>query len=77
LRAEIAQRQHRIDQLQLALQKAQGGELAEVAKRREQLQSQIQEEQDAIKRAEERLDQLQGGSAPPTTPPPSPTTPPR
>jgi hypothetical protein len=77
LRAEIAQRQHRIDQLQLALQKAQGGELAEVAKRREQLQSQIQEEQDAIKRAEERLDQLQGGSAPPTTPPPSTTTPPR
>jgi hypothetical protein len=77
LRAEIAQRQHRIDQLQLALQKAQGGELAEVAKRREQLQSQIQEEQDAIKRAEERLDQLQGGSAPPTTPPPSPATPPR
>jgi len=78
LRAQIAQRQHKIDELQVALSKAQGGELAEVAKRREQLDAQIQEEQEAIKRAEERLNQLQGGSPPPaTTPPPSTTTPPR
>jgi hypothetical protein len=79
LRAQIAQRQHKIEELQTALSKAQGGELAEVAKRREQLDSQIQEEQEAIKRAEERLNQLQGGSPPPpaTTPPPSTTTPPR
>ena len=78
LRAEIAQRQHKIEELQASLQKAQGGELAEVAKRREQLDAQIQEEQDAIKRAEERLNQLQGGAPPPTTtPPPSTTTPPR
>ena len=78
LRAQIAQRQHKIEDLQTALQKAQGGELAEVAKRREQLDAQIQEEQEAIKRAEERLNQLQGGPpAPVTTPPPSTTTPPR
>ncbi len=78
LRAQITQRQHKIEELQVALQKAQGGELAEVAKRREQLDAQIQEEQEAIKRAEERLNQLQGGSPPPTTtPPPSTTTPPR
>ena len=77
LRAQIAQRQNKIADLQASLQKAQGGELAEVAKRREQLDAQIQEEQDAIKRAEERLNQLQGGSPPPTTPPPSTTTPPR
>jgi hypothetical protein len=78
LRAQIAQRQHKIEELQVALQKAQGGELAEVAKRREQLDSQIQEEQEAIKRAEERLNQLQGGPpAPATATPPSTTTPPR
>jgi hypothetical protein len=78
LRAQIAQRQHKIEELQGSLQKAQGGELAEVAKRREQLDAQIQEEQEAIKRAEDRLNQLQGGSPPPTTtPPPSTTTPPR
>jgi hypothetical protein len=78
LRAQIAQRQHKIEELQVALQKAQGGELAEVAKRREQLDAQIQEEQEAIKRAEERLNQLQG-ETPASTPPPSPstTTPPR
>jgi len=78
LRAQISQRQHKIEELQASLQKAQGGELAEVAKRREQLDAQIQEEQAAIKRAEDRLNQLQGGSPPPpTTPPPSTTTPPR
>ena len=78
LRAQISQRQHKIEELQVSLSKAQGGELAEVAKRREQLDAQIQEEQEAIKRAEERLNQLQGGSPPPTTtPPPSTTTPPR
>ena len=78
LRAQIAQRQNKIADLQLSLQKAQGGELADVAKRREQLDAQIQEEQAAIKRAEDRLNQLQGGSPPPTTtPPPSTTTPPR
>jgi len=77
LRAQISQRQHKIEELQASLQKAQGGELAEVAKRREQLDAQIQEEQAAIKRAEDRLNQLQGGSPPPATPPPSTTTPPR
>ena len=78
LRAQIAQRQHKIEDLQTALQKAQGGELAEVAKRREQLDAQIQEEQEAIKRAEDRLNQLQGAPpAPAPTPPPSTTTPPR
>jgi hypothetical protein len=78
LRAQIAERQRKIEDLQTSLQKAQGGELADVAKRREALDAQIQEEQAAIKRAEDRLNQLQGGPpAPATTPPPSTTTPPR
>ena len=77
LRAQIAQRQHKIEELQVALQKAQGGELAKVAKRREQLDSLIEEELVAIKRAEDRLNQLQGGPpAPATATPPSTTTPP-
>jgi hypothetical protein len=77
LRAEIAQREHRIQTLEASLQKAQSGELAEVAKRREQLDAQVQEERDAIRRAEERLQQLQGSQSPSTTPPSGGTVPPR
>ena len=40
-----------------------------MAKRREALDAQIQEEKEAIKKAEERLEQLQGGQKPPATPP--------
>lgn len=75
LRAELAQRQKRIEALEIQLRKAQAGELAEVAKRREQLESQIQDEREAIRRAEERLQQLQQGTAPAPQPPPPPAPP--
>ncbi len=74
LRAEIASRQRRIDALQLSLQKAQAGELAEVARRRQALDAQIQEERDAIRRAQDRLKQLQSGQPANPTPPPADTT---
>jgi hypothetical protein len=71
LNAEIAAREETIAGLEVQLRKAQAGELAEVAKRREALDAQIQEEKEAIRRAEERLEQLQGGQKPPSggTPP--------
>ncbi|MBX6330797.1 MAG: hypothetical protein IRY91_03005 [Gemmatimonadaceae bacterium] len=79
LRTELGAREARIAALQTELRKAQAGELAEVAKRREQLQSQIQDERDAIARAEARLKKLQEADQqkpPTTTPPPSGTEPP-
>lgn len=76
LRTELGQRERRIALLEDLLRKSQGAELAEVAKRREQLESQIQEERDAIQRAEERLKALQQGEDKPTTPPPGGSTPP-
>lgn len=69
LRNEITQRERRIAQLESQLRRAQAGELAEVAKRREALEQQIQEEREAIRRAEERLRQLQEGQRPPSNPP--------
>jgi len=81
LNAEIANREAKIAALELQLQKAQAGELAETSKRREQLDAQIQEEKEAIRRAEERLQQLQGAQKPPAPPPAPPpasgSTPPR
>jgi hypothetical protein len=59
LRTELAHREARIESLEAELRHAQAGELAEVAKRREQLEAQIQEEREAIRRAEERLKKLQ------------------
>ncbi|MFN2398428.1 MAG: hypothetical protein ABR543_07270 [Gemmatimonadaceae bacterium] len=76
LRNEITRREARIRDLEVALRKAQAGELAEIAKRRELLEQQIQEERDAIRRVEERLRQLQEGR-PPTPPPSGGSTPPR
>jgi len=73
LQREIALHEENIAQLENSLRKAQAGELAEVAKRREALESQINEEREAIKRAEDRLRQLQEGGAKP--PPTTPTTP--
>ena len=78
LRREIAARQRRIDVLEVTLRKAQAGELAEIAQRRAQLETQLQQEMEAIRRAEERLKAMESGRPPgtqPTTPPP-PTTPP-
>lgn len=76
LRTELAQREERIETLEASLRQAQAGELAEVAKRREQLQNQIQEERDAIQRAEDRLKALQQGPQTPPSPPPGGSTPP-
>jgi hypothetical protein len=42
----------------VALRRAQAGELAEIARRRQELEQQIQEEREAIRRATERLEQL-------------------
>jgi hypothetical protein len=69
LRREIAARQRRIDVLEVTLRKAQAGELAEIAQRRAQLESQLQQEMEAIRRAEQRLNdmQRQPGSPPPST----------
>jgi hypothetical protein len=69
LQNEINARERRITSLEGQLRRAQAGELAEVAKRREALEQQIQEEREAIRRAEERLRQLQEGQQRPTNPP--------
>ena len=70
LRAEIANRERRIRALEVALRRAQAGELADIARRREELERQIQEERDAIRRAEERLQNIER-RPPPSTPPAS------
>ena len=75
LNAEIAQHEHKITELETQLRKAQAGELAETSKRREQLDAQIQDEKEAIRRAEERLQQLQGAQKP--APPPAGGKPPQ
>lgn len=70
LRAEIANRERRIRALEVALRRAQAGELADIARRREELERQIQEERDAIRRAEERLENIERPAAPPPSNPP-------
>jgi hypothetical protein len=74
LRSEIAQRERRINGLQVALRQAQAGELANLQRRREELERSVQEEREAIRRAEERLRQIQEGQ--PAQPAPQPTPPP-
>jgi hypothetical protein len=74
LRNEIAQRERRIQGLQVALRQAQAGELANLQRRREELERAVQEEREAIRRAEERLRQIQEGQTP--TPQPQPAPPP-
>jgi hypothetical protein len=85
LRAEIANRERRIRALEVALRRAQAGELAEIARRREELERQIQEERDAIRRAEERLRDVErrppqsnppesNGSSSSSSPAPSPSS---
>lgn len=74
LRAEIANRERRIQGLQVALRQAQAGELEALNQRRAELERAVQEEREAIRRAEERLRQIQEGQPPaqPTpTPPPA------
>jgi hypothetical protein len=68
LRAELQSRERRVAQLESELRVAQAGELAQVAKQRQELEAQIQAEREAIKRAEERLKALQSPDQPPKKP---------
>lgn len=75
LRLEIAQRERRIAGLEVTLRRAQAGELADIAKRRQELESQVQAERDAIRAAQQRLEELernQQNNPPPATPPATP-----
>jgi hypothetical protein len=72
LHLELARREERITALDDQLRKAQAGELAEVAKRRQSLESEIQAERDAIQKAEDRLKALQQGDQKPPVKPQSP-----
>jgi hypothetical protein len=74
LRTEISQRERRIRGLEVALRRAQAGELADIERRRQELEREVQAEREAIRRAEERLRQIQEGQRPTPTPPS--TTPP-
>lgn len=74
LNAEIQQRGRRIQGLEVALRKAQAGELAGMASRRAELERSVQEEREAIKRAEERLRQIQESQTPPAPAPTPPTS---
>jgi hypothetical protein len=60
LRADIAQRERTIKELQVRLAKLQQGELGDAAKQRELLEQQLEQERQAIQRANDRLKQLQG-----------------
>ncbi len=59
LRGEIARREDQIGRLEAQLRTTQAGELAEILDRRRQLEARIEEEREAIRRAEERLRQLE------------------
>ena len=75
LRMEIAERERRIAALEVTLRRAQAGELADIERRRREMETQIGEEREAIRRATERLQQIEQRQGPPPTTPP-PTTPP-
>ena len=74
LKYEIAARERRIAGLEVALRKAQAGELAEMQKRRQQLENELNAEREEIRKANERLQQIQQGKNPPPSSPS--TTPP-
>ena len=79
LRMDIAERNRRIAGLEVTLRRAQAGELTDIARRRAELEAQISEDREAIRRAMERLNQIQQQGPPPTQPPPTrppPTQPP-
>ena len=77
LRYEIASRERRIHRLETQLGDARRGELAQLEKRRQQLELDLQAERDAIKRASDRLRELEQQGVkpapvkPPTEPPPA------
>jgi hypothetical protein len=74
LRAELQSRERRVAELESQLRVAQAGELAQVAKQRQELEAQIQAEREAIKRAEERLKALQSPDQPKKPQDPQPPT---
>jgi hypothetical protein len=75
LRAEVASRERRIKRLETQLAGARESELARLEGRRQQLELEVQAEREAIRRATERLKEIeQGGTRPPAT---KPSTPPR
>ena len=72
LRAEISSRERRIKSLEGQLAEAQEGEIAQLERRRLQLETEVQAEREAIRRATERLRVLeQGGAGRPVPPPPT------
>jgi hypothetical protein len=79
LRSEIASRERRIRRLEVALTEAREGELAQLERRRLQLEIEVQAEREAIRRATERLRELEQGRTPPpaTRPPEQPSLPSR
>jgi hypothetical protein len=79
LRAEVASRERRIKRLEGQLASARQGEIARLESRRQQLETEVQAERDAIKRATERLKALEqsGGRPPAVKPATPPTSPPR
>lgn len=74
LRMDIAERNRRIAGLEVTLRRAQAGELTDIARRRAELEAQINEDREAIRRAIDRLNELERTGRPLPTPPP--TTPP-
>ncbi len=73
LRLEIKTRERRIRGLEVALRKAQAGELAGIDQKRKELETQVNDEREQIRQANERLKQIQEGrTTPPSTPPSNP-----
>jgi hypothetical protein len=62
LRKEIGQHNQTIAKLESELAKLQQAEFTDSAKQKAQLEQELQQERDAIKRANDRLKQLQGGN---------------
>lgn len=71
LRLEVAERNRKIRGLQVALGKAQNAELSSIQSRQKDIEKQVQEERDAVSKAEERLRELQSGQQPKPTKPPT------
>lgn len=71
LRYEIASRERRIHRLETQLTDARQGEVAQLERRRQQLEIDLQAERDAIKRASDRLKELEQGGGRPTPKPPT------
>lgn len=71
LRTEIASRERRIARLERQLADARQGELAQLDSRRQQIELDLQAEREAIKRASDRLRELERGARPPEPKPPT------